>query len=225
MVKQLSSSMRWLLIFVFVLSGLAPISAVGGVSTASPQDVVIVPAGDPIQIALATWINVSFPYQDYFDAFQMAVDDFGPIKGFSIQRNDYDDGCSQPTGQDAGNQIITNTQNLAVVGPLCSSSTRGMAPVLETAGVVMVSYSNTAPDLGGNGWTVFNRTVIADPEYAGWNNRISYLPSVLAWSDTFNADYGRQPSEFAKSQRHTNPNRENRRCRRRRRRTPIPNHL
>jgi hypothetical protein len=197
MVQKITLSMRWLLVLIFVLSGLAPISAGSRANAASPQDVVIVPAGDPIQIAFATWPGW-VGYQDFYDAFQMAVDDYGPIKGFSIQRNDYDDGCSEPTGQDAGNQIITNTQNLAVVGPLCSSSTRGMAPVLETAGVVMISYSNTAPDLGGNGWTVFNRTVIADPEYAAWNTRVSYLPSVLAWSDDFNAAYGRQPMEYAK---------------------------
>ena len=198
MARKLSFSLRWCLIFLFVLSGFAPISRVRGVSADSPNDVVIVPAGDPIQIAFASWFDPGVPYQDYMDAFDMAVEDYGSINGFSIQRNNYNAGCDLSTGVVAGNEIITNTQNLGVVGPYCSYSTIGMASVLETAGVVMISYSNTFPDLGGYGWTIFNRTVVADPGYLGWDAKVSEFPSVLDWSADFHTKFGRQPTSYAK---------------------------
>jgi ABC-type branched-subunit amino acid transport system substrate-binding protein len=198
MVRKISLSMQWLWVLVFILSGFGSFSIGIRAYAASPQDIVTVPAGDPIQIALVTFLNANIPYQDYYDAFDMAVGDYGMIKGFSIQRNDFDAGCDQEAGEIAGYQVITNTQNLGVVGPLCSSSTLGMAPVLESAGVVMISYSNTNPDLGNNGWTVFNRTVVVDPEYQYWNELISDLPNVIAWSNAFNVIYGRPPSEFTK---------------------------
>lgn len=159
---------------------------------------ILVPAGDPIQVALATWLDPGFPYQDYLDAFDMAVQAYGPIKGFTIQRNDFDAGCGPDTGQAAGMQVITNTQNVGVIGPLCSGSTRGMAPLLQAADVVMISYSNTAPDLGFNGWTIFNRMVVHDSEFNIWDLRVSKLPSVLSWNDEFSTAFGRQPSSFSK---------------------------
>jgi ABC-type branched-subunit amino acid transport system substrate-binding protein len=198
MVRKILVSLGCLLVTMFVLLGLGSISGGNLASASSPQDVVIVPAGEPIQIALATWMDASVPYQDYFDAFDMAVEDYGLVKDFSIQRNDFDAGCDSVAGQAAGNLIIVNTQNLGVVGPFCSISTEGMAPVLETAGVVMISYSNTRPDLGGFGWTIFNRTVVNGPQFDSWDVYISSLPSVVAWNDEFNSAYGRPPSQFAK---------------------------
>ena len=168
------------------------------VNAASPQDVVIVPAGQPVQLALATWLDVSVPYEDYYASFDLAAADHGPIKGFNLQRNVFDAGCDQPSGQNAGDQIVANTQNLGVIGPFCSSSTFGMGPVLESAGVVMISYSNTSPLLDDYGWTVFNRVVVTDPEYVDWNEYITHLSSVTLWNDEFYFAYGRQPTEFAK---------------------------
>ena len=94
-------------------------------------DTVVVPAGSPVQIAVAMWTG--FPTsQDTFDAVQMAFDDYGQIKGFSTHRNDYDPGCDEPTGAAAGTAIVAEDQNVGVIGPFCSSSTHGMAPVLES---------------------------------------------------------------------------------------------
>ncbi len=197
MPRLLGYSSRWLFVLVMVFVGFGTISS-HPASAYNPDEVVLVPAGDPIQLAFATWMDPVIPYQDYMDAFDMAVTDYGPIKGFAIKRNDFDAGCDPTAGEMAAKEIITNTQNLGVIGPYCSMSTYGLAPVLNSAGMVMISYSTTFPDLSDMGWGIFNRTVVLDPQFEAWDVIISSLPSVHTWNDDFNFLYGRPPSQFAR---------------------------
>src|SRR3990170_393434 len=165
---------------------------------AAPSDgTVTIPPGDPIEIAAAMFYGFA-TFQDFFDAVQMAIDDYGPINGFDFQRNDYDAGCSEGEGDTAGAAIVANPQNVGVIGPFCSISTRGAAPHFETALVPMISHSNTMPDLYPYGPTVFNRMVVIDPGYEFWEQTVSALASVAAWQADFETVYGRTPDEFAK---------------------------
>lgn len=162
-----------------------------------PTTKVIVPPGSPVEIATTFWSG--WPeLQDWYDAMQLAFYDYGPIQDFSLQRNDYDGGCDEATGAVAATAVVSHTQNVGVIGPLCSSSARGGAPILETAGVVMISPSNTAADLGTYGPTIFNRVVLADPEFTPWDYRVSFLPSVYAWESGFETLYGHRPELFAR---------------------------
>ncbi|HBX68042.1 MAG TPA: hypothetical protein DEH25_01270, partial [Chloroflexi bacterium] len=170
-----------------------------GRAIAAPQaDLVTVAPGNPIEIATITWWDWGQENQTILDAVALAIDDFGSIKGFNVQQNDYDGACDGGSGTTAANDVIANAQNIGVIGSLCSSSSGAAAAVLETVGVVMISPASTASDVYLNGPTVFNRVVITDPDFEGWNAKISYLPAVLAWQRNFEQIYGYQPGGFGK---------------------------
>jgi regulation of enolase protein 1 (concanavalin A-like superfamily) len=171
----------------------------GQAAPAAPEvSVIIIPGGSPIQIAAATWYGHS-GYQDHFNAVQMAVDDFGAIQGFNVQVNQYDDGCSAATGGTSAQAIAGNTQNLGVIGPLCSSSTMGALPFFEGAHLPMISPSNTHADLASYGMNSFNRVVVFDPYFDQyWHEQVEELSGVEAWNAAFEAQFGHAPDEYAK---------------------------
>jgi hypothetical protein len=164
---------------------------------AAPQnDTVIVPSGSPVEIALMTW-NDWGPAADIATAVQMAMDDYGPIKGFALMLNGYDAGCDPTNGANAASLVVANPQNAGALGPICSSTATGAAPVLETAGVVMVSATATREDLPTFGPTVFNRVVLGDARFDPWHRLVSDLLSALTWAADFEATYGHPPDSFA----------------------------
>jgi hypothetical protein len=178
-------------------SGILKGAAAAAVLIPPPSVAVIVPPGDPIEIAVAN----SLPVPEAADmplAVQMAVSDYGPISGFSVQLNAFDDGCNAGTGATVAAEIVANPQHVAVIGPFCSVSSVGALPVFEAAGLVMVSASNSAIGLEAFGPNVFNRTVIADPGFEPWNAVVGTLPSVSVWESEFALLQGHQPYEIAK---------------------------
>lgn len=168
---------------------------------ASPQarqiSAVIVPSGSPIEIAVALWSG--FPnIGDLFTASQMAIDDYGAIKGFSFQRHEFDPGCNVPgTASAVAGTIISNTQIVGVIGPLCSSAAANMGTDFETAGVVMISPTATGVGIEANGPGVFNRVVAPDPS-EDWISRQSALLSAKDWDAAYESAHGHTPSTFAK---------------------------
>jgi len=166
-------------------------------STPAVNSTVTITPGNPIEVAFAMWFGWGST-QDMFDAVQMALDDYGQIRGFDTLLNDYDAGCDPTTGASAAAAITANAQNVGVVGPFCSSSTSGALPVFETSDFVMISPSNTAVDLHNFGPNAFNRVVFADPDFDPFDEAISALPSTQAWEADFATTYGRSPGMFAK---------------------------
>jgi alpha-glucoside transport system substrate-binding protein len=158
---------------------------------------VTVPPGNPVEIAAVMALGFGFT-PDNIAAVQMAIDAYGPIKGFAVQHNDHDGGCSLGTGADVADTIVnTDTQTVGVIGPTCSSSASGAAPVLEAGGVVMVSHAATGPDLPTFGSTVFNRLIVEDPATDDWFGKVSRLPSVRQWKAEFEALQGHPPEVFS----------------------------
>ncbi|MCJ7724556.1 MAG: branched-chain amino acid ABC transporter substrate-binding protein, partial [Anaerolineales bacterium] len=58
-----------------------------------------------------------------------------------------DGGCAAEGGQAAGTKLAADTSIVAVIGTSCSSEARAAEPLLSAAGFVVISPSNTAPDL------------------------------------------------------------------------------
>lgn len=186
------------LLIVSLVAGYSGLSARSAAADAAIlQDVVIVPPGNPIEIAFANTLIVP-EAADVALAVEMAVADFGAIHGFSVQLNDFDPGCNAVTAATVAATIVANTQHVGVVGPLCSADVMGAAPVFESAGLVMVSGSATIAGIALMGPHVFNRTVIADPEFTGWDLRIGGLSSVADWEAEFLAAHGHAPWQFAR---------------------------
>jgi hypothetical protein len=159
-------------------------------------DNVIVTPGNPIKIVFAS-CNGYPDYQDHLDALQMAIDDYGTIDGFSVQFTDYPTMCDETSGQNEANAIVSNTQNVGVVGPFFSSSTVGAAPIFESSNLVMISYASSMTDLPTYAPNVFNRTIIPDPIPDNWFSLLNLQPSAVSWRSDFNTLYGRDPDEIA----------------------------
>jgi hypothetical protein len=103
----------FLIALSLVVSFLIPAAAiVKAGNIAVPQNgVVTISLGNPIKIAVQTfggWPTL----QDHFDAVQMALDDYGAIKRFSLLRANFIDDCNTPSGETAANSIVADLQQL-----------------------------------------------------------------------------------------------------------------
>ena len=118
-----------------------------------PKDeigVVEIKPGEPIVLAGALVIagpDASLG-TDSMRGIEIAIDDLGgELLGHKIELIKEDTGCNPEGGQAAATKLAANPKLVAIVGTSCSSEARVMAPVINDAGMVMVSPSNTAPDL------------------------------------------------------------------------------
>lgn len=107
-------------------------------------------AGDPIHIA---WIQsvsgATAPLgTDEVRGVEMAIDDKGgEVLGHPVELTGEDSLCSAEGGQTAGTKIAADPTIVGVIGTTCSSEARAAMPLLADAGMVMISASNTNPDL------------------------------------------------------------------------------
>ncbi|NJN68804.1 MAG: branched-chain amino acid ABC transporter substrate-binding protein [Chloroflexaceae bacterium] len=135
------------------VTGTTTMEPTGTPSEAIPDDplgVVEIAPGDPIVIGYA--LVTSGPNSnlgiDSLRGVEIALDDLGnTLLGHEIQLEGEDSGCSTEGGQAAASRLITNRQIVGIVGPTCSSAGNVLAPVIDEAGMVTISPSNTAPGL------------------------------------------------------------------------------
>lgn len=87
---------------------------------------------------------------------EMAVRDFGDIRGRRVELGEpIDSMCSGAGGKAGALQITADPQQIVgVIGPACSEAAVTASPLISGAGLVMISPSNTSPrltsDLAGN---------------------------------------------------------------------------
>jgi branched-chain amino acid transport system substrate-binding protein len=109
--------------------------------------------GEPVHIAYAMVISGADETLgiDSRTGVEVAVDLKGQILGHDIQLTGEDEGCSAEGGQAAGTKLSADPTIIAVIGTSCSSAARVAVPLLSQAGFVIISASNTAPDLTREG--------------------------------------------------------------------------
>ena len=106
--------------------------------------------GEPIHIA---WIQsvsgaTAALGQTNVNGGQIAIDDRGgELLGHPIQFDGEDSLCNAEGGQAAGTKIASDPTVVAILGTTCSSEARAASPLVSDAGMVMMSSSNTNPDL------------------------------------------------------------------------------
>jgi branched-chain amino acid transport system substrate-binding protein len=71
----------------------------------------------------------------------------GEVAGHPIEFQHEDDLCAAEGGQSGAQSLAANDQIAAVIGTSCSSAGVPAAEILSDAGIVLISPSNTAPDL------------------------------------------------------------------------------
>lgn len=108
-----------------------------------------VATGDPVR--LGALLVLSGPNEslgvDSREGAEIAIDDFGDVKGHPVELVAEDAGCSAEGGQTAASKVAADESIVAVVGTSCSSEAQAAIPILTEAGITMVSSSNTAPGL------------------------------------------------------------------------------
>ncbi|MEZ5279475.1 MAG: branched-chain amino acid ABC transporter substrate-binding protein [Acidimicrobiales bacterium] len=122
----------------------------GGGDSAGALGEVRVAAGESIQIRSLNAItgDVAFLGVPNQRAVELAIADYGQVKGFDVSMGTgLDDLCSADGGQAAAQTIVADEQVIGVIGTSCSGAATAAAPLIGEAGMVMISGSNTSPAL------------------------------------------------------------------------------
>lgn len=174
-----------------------------GSAQATTTAPLVVPRGQPLQIALANDLTgfASAFAPIVSNAVRMAIAAQPTVRGFPISLNTYDAACGDPAADVAAATAITaNLQNAGVIGQLCSSGFDQALPVYQAAGLVTISGSATDAALATQGFSVFDRTAVADAPLTAfdtWYAIVTMLPSDLAWQNGYNVLFGGAPGPFA----------------------------
>ncbi|HEX5840264.1 MAG TPA: branched-chain amino acid ABC transporter substrate-binding protein [Anaerolineales bacterium] len=105
--------------------------------------------GEPVHIAYALTVSGATASlgDDSRGAIEIAVAERGEIMGHEIELTGEDTLCNAEGGQAAGTKISADSTIVGVIGTNCSSEARAAMPLISQAGMVMISPSNTNPDL------------------------------------------------------------------------------
>ena len=191
----------------FALLGLvlAVVAATGETAVgASPQAGIVIPSGQPLQIAVAvddTGLGAFFG-PSAREAVQFAIERHPTVRGFPIKVDAFSAPCdngspaSLADNTTAANAVVGNTQIVAVLGQTCSPEASAWLPIYEAAGLVTINGSTTGP-VAALGPTVFNGTAVPDPGFTPWYAAVKALPGDLRWRSSFQARFGSPPSDFA----------------------------
>ncbi len=127
--------------------------ACGGDDVDETLGVVRVAAGESIQIRSMEAItgDVAFLGLPNLRAAELAIADFGAIEGFSVSLGTpLDSQCSAEGGQTAAQTIVADDKVVGVIGTSCSGAAVPASQLIDSAGYVMISASNTNPALTQN---------------------------------------------------------------------------
>jgi branched-chain amino acid transport system substrate-binding protein len=154
-------SLRFILLIVLVLAAIAPAYAQDG------GEVVVVPAGETIKIALVTDLTgpIAPMGLDILQAAEIAVkevNDAGGIDGFEVELVVEDDRCSGDEGTTVASRVVSDEQIVAVSGHSCSGPTISASEIYEEARLPMMSPSATNATLTARGYDVVNRVAFSD---------------------------------------------------------------
>ena len=136
-----------------VVFSYSPTAVTGDGFVPGSLGVVEVAPGDDIQLRSLLAISGDVAFLGIPDqrATKIAMEDFGPIKGFNVTFGvGLDDLCSPDGGQAAAQQIVADPQVVGVIGTSCSGAATAASPLISDAGLVMISASNTSPALTSN---------------------------------------------------------------------------
>jgi branched-chain amino acid transport system substrate-binding protein len=117
-----------------------------------PRGVIEIAAGDSIKIATAQAISgdVASLGTDQVRGIEIAIADKGQILGHDIELQVEDEQCAAEGGTAAAQKLAADPEMVGVIGSSCSGAGVPMAPILDDAGIVMISGSNTSPFLTQN---------------------------------------------------------------------------
>jgi branched-chain amino acid transport system substrate-binding protein len=116
---------------------------------------------DPITIGYMLTISggTAFLGEDSLGGIEIAISGRdGELLGHEIELIGEDSGCNAEGGQTAAQRLAANETLLGIIGSSCSSEAFAGLPIISDAGLLMISPSNTNPNLTnpdtetGGGW-------------------------------------------------------------------------
>ncbi|MFP4323088.1 MAG: branched-chain amino acid ABC transporter substrate-binding protein [Anaerolineales bacterium] len=127
----------------------------------APEGFVLVPAGQPVRIGLATDLSNLLPAsgQDTLQSAQLAIDDFnaaGGLQGFEVTLE------TEEGALTIAEEFIAAGDIVAVIGHLCSGASIPASDLYEEARIPMVSPASTAGFFTARGYDTTNRTIFSD---------------------------------------------------------------
>jgi len=161
------------LLALVVSIGLGPAAAAMGAGPGSTVVQAVVPAGQPIQIAVLSDPGAPLG-TSAVNAVQMAVDAHGAVRGHAVQINVVKvTTCGSPLGAStaavkAANKVVANRQNVAVLGQICSFGFAGALPIYQNARLVTITGSATNNSLTTPARTYLDRTIVNDDLVDDW---------------------------------------------------------
>jgi ABC-type branched-subunit amino acid transport system substrate-binding protein len=183
-----------------LLVSAASAGAESAATSSTAASAVVVPRGQPVQIAFVGSSDFPDFTQAFRNAIQLAIESHPMIRGFPIQINEFDPACFSDdfagANVAAANAVVSNPQNTAVIGHVCSVGFAPALPIYESADVVTISGSATADFLPSLGPDVFNRTAVEDPDFESWYGLVTALPSDLAFQQDYQSEFGAPPQPF-----------------------------
>jgi branched-chain amino acid transport system substrate-binding protein len=145
-------SKRFIYIFTLVFAiglVLAACQGAPAFECTDPIGCVDIAPDEPVHIAYMLTISggTAFLGEDSRGAIEIAIDDKGQILGHDILLTGEDSLCSAEGGQTAATKVASDPTIVGVIGTNCSSAATAALDTISSAGLTMLSPSNTAPAL------------------------------------------------------------------------------
>jgi ABC-type branched-subunit amino acid transport system substrate-binding protein len=168
-----------------------------------PTEDVVVPVGGSIQLATLVDLGTNSDLLgfDLINAAQLAIEDYGPINGFSITQTPIHSDCNEEfiPAEAAALSVIANPDYVGVIGHACSRSYEAGLPLYEAAGIVTVSGSSSIFGTPNFGPGVSNRVNLNDYYYESsrWLPIVQAMPRVQEWDVRYQDRFGNEPADYA----------------------------
>jgi branched-chain amino acid transport system substrate-binding protein len=142
---------RYLSVLLLILLGALVLTACGGTEFECTDEVgcVDIAPDEPVHIAYMLTISgaTAFLGEDSRGGVEIAIADRGELLGHEIELTGEDSLCSAEGGQTAATKVAADTTVIGIIGTNCSSAATAAIGTISSAGLVMLSPSNTAPAL------------------------------------------------------------------------------
>lgn len=148
----------WILLLLVVTSLLAACRQLPpDLNCVDPLGCVHVAPGDPLTIAymLTTSGDTAFLGEDARGGIEIALEEReSRLLDHPIVLQGFDSGCNREEGQAAAESLVSDPTLLGIIGTSCSQSALAAVDLISEAGLLMISPSNTAPELtdAGEAW-------------------------------------------------------------------------
>lgn len=159
--------------------------------TPEPPPPIRIGAGESIVVGISAALSGDQAVlgADIADAAELAVREYGAIRGHAVTSARVDDGCTDAEQAVAAAKQLVGRSNFAgVIGPMCTTGAQAANKVFEAAGAVHITPSATRVELSAQGEQYFFRTAWRDDLQA--MTQAEYATSTLAATDAAVIDDG-----------------------------------